>query len=304
MASWDESGHVWQSVVFIGYEQSGTRKFGGTAFLAAVPVIAGHAVPYIITTAHTLRMIRDRTSDGIVYVRANRKDQSGVEMIPVPLDLWVTHQDIRVDVALAPVGIEFFEQFDAFALDAERTFETRPFEGPFQWLRPGTEIWMVGLFTEHYGQQLNVPITRKGVIASCPRERVKTKLGMAHMYLADLTSIAGHSGSPVFGYHSTGIERILPTREMAPYTAQRDAEMYLIGMMQGHWREASDPTIHNDAGFDPTEDVEWDLDRERRHTGISLIVPADQIVETLNLHPLVATREREREGLRLDLNVR
>jgi hypothetical protein len=301
--TYEERGQLGQSVVFLGYRTGETLKFAGTAFFVAVPISRLYASPYLVTTAHTIKEITTRTTDAVVYVRANRKDMSGVELKQLPLKAWRFHEDDRVDVAAVPVSHDIFRDCDVRALDADYTVRTRdPNEHwAFQWLSPGTEIQMIGLFTEHYGKYLNVPIVRAGIIASCPPDPVKTRVGMAHAYLADIVSIGGHSGSPVFTHDADTADLFYSGTDNRSPILVYDENTFLVGLMQGHWREASDPTMLNeDAPFEATQDVEWDTDRERRHTGISIIIPSDRILETLNQREFVEMRETEKQRLELD----
>ena len=65
---------------------------------------------------------------------------------------------------------------------------------------PGDELFAIGLFSLRVGTQRNIPIVRSGILAAMPYDSEPfTKDGHPyHAYLAEMRSIGGLSGSPVF----------------------------------------------------------------------------------------------------------
>ena len=151
----------------------------------------------------------------------------------------------------------------------------------------GDEVFITGLFTYAPGRQRNMPILRHGNIAMIPGEQIETDDGYADVYLIEVRSIGGLSGSPVF------------VRETIKLSGERDAgdpgelhglgRTYLLGLVHGHW-DINESEINNpNAPHDPRRGV---------NLGIAIVVPADKIIEIINRPELKARRAEEEECVR------
>jgi hypothetical protein len=132
----------------------------------------------------------------------------------------------------------------------------------------GDEVVAIGLLTVHYGKDRNEPVLRTGNLAMLPSEPVlvKYKSGVnrrMRLYLTELRSISGLSGSPVFVRHRSQIGA--PT-----------ATVSLLGVMIGHW---DDP--------------------DANHMGFGKVVPAKMIAKLLDQEAEVKKRkeiQKQREA--------
>jgi hypothetical protein len=61
----------------------------------------------------------------------------------------------------------------------------------------GDSLYFVGLMPQYYGDHKNYPLLRKGSLALLTDEPIDTPTGRQHVYLADMPSWPGNSGSPV-----------------------------------------------------------------------------------------------------------
>ncbi len=65
----------------------------------------------------------------------------------------------------------------------------------------GDEVFMVGRFAVHAGKERNIPVVRFGNVAMMPWETIEQPRGHNQLsYLAEMRSLPGLSGSPVFLY--------------------------------------------------------------------------------------------------------
>lgn len=149
---------------------------------------------------------------------------------------------------------------------------------------PGDEVFLPGLFVNHYGAQRNEPIVRLGNIAAMPAEPVRTKmLGAIDAYLIEARSVGGLSGSPVF--LNLGIVRHTsnaPGAELRFHTGQRT--WYLLGVVHGHWQAEH-------------EDVEVDAASATEHVnmGIAVVTSIDRVISLLQADPLKSTFDTMRQ---------
>ena len=101
----------------------------------------------------------------------------------------------------------------------------------------GDELYMAGLFTRRFGSDCNRPIVRSGIIAAMPDEPIPdSKTGLSFSaYIAEVRSIGGLSGSPVF-------VALGPARA---HNGQITLELQfaLLGVVRGHWDEKSTDSI-------------------------------------------------------------
>ena len=131
----------------------------------------------------------------------------------------------------------------------------------------GEDLFVVGLFKMHAGDSKNIPIVRAGNIAAMPEEPIKTaEYGMMEAYLVESRFIGGLSGSPVFVY--LGDSRIIG----GTVRLGIGPRFVLLGLIHGHWNW-------------PTSDIETDalFSEEKLNVGISIVVPAQRIIEVLEL---------------------
>jgi hypothetical protein len=249
---------------------SGAVKPAGTVFFVGTEYPdVGLSSVFAVTARHLIEGVRERSSDGKVYVRMNFRD-GGWRMIATDIDAWRFHPtDSHTDVAVLPFSSAFSANHDHqfFPLSGFSTDEVMA-----KWkIGIGDEIFLVGLFYGHIGRQRNTPIVRVGNIAAMPEEPVETEMGFIDAYLVEARSIGGLSGSPVFVH-------------LGPIRTDQDGKIqswgwgggmyYLLGSMLGHWKGALSEA---DSVQVDRQDV-----REPLNWGVGVVVPAKKILEAVH----------------------
>ena len=146
----------------------------------------------------------------------------------------------------------------------------------------GDEIFLTGLFSNHYGTKKNLPIIRTGHIALMPEEKVHTdSMGDIDAYLIEARSIGGLSGSPVFVY-------ISPMRASDGGVALGSQRFYWLGVMHGHW----------DIDESRIDGQSMDTVGRSINMGIGIVVPATKVLEIINGEDFAKQREQARGNYR------
>jgi len=270
---------VRKCVVFVCYKDKDNIKLAGTAFFVSIPsVIEGKSYPYLVTARHVIEAIKKRSIDNKVYFRINQKDNPTV-LLPTDLNQWKYHPNLQnVDVAAAQLApdssiYDFRTIPSSMAITPEIITSKE--------VGCGDEVFLTGLFSNHYGQQRNIPIIRIGNIACMPEEPVQTKaLGAIDAYLVEARSIGGLSGSPVF-VHLAGVRKGSLTLGQEP--------IYWIGLMHGHF----------DLERLETDVVESDILMDIKvNMGIAIVVPVSKILEVLNQNEFAEARKKQDDSLK------
>lgn len=271
---------VRKCVVFVCYMGKDDIKLAGTAFFASIPsTIPNKVYPYLITARHVIEGIKKRSIDNKVYLRINRRENSSI-LIGTDIIQWKYHPNIEnVDVAAiqwAPDAKIY--DYRVIPTSMAVTPEVITSEG----IGCGDEVFLTGLFSNHYGQQRNIPIIRIGNIACMPEEPVQTKdLGKIDAYLIEARSIGGLSGSPVF-VHLSGMRKGSIRLGQEP--------IYWLGLIHGHF-DLSRLEI-DEAELDNLIDLKVNM-------GIAIVVPVSKILEVLNQEEFVKSRDKQDEVYRV-----
>lgn len=249
----------------------------GTGFLISIDVpevgknALGNAigVDYLVTAKH---MIRQKTSDNqpgpyakkvnIRFNTLNPIDSSGrrwnsfdIEILDERGDLmwFVDDSDPVADVALVPV---FLGESVEYKTIGQESFATKVFVTEHH-VNENDEVLFTGLFAGYSGAQENYPVVRHGRLALLPGEDVPIDPAKpdkkSQVYLAEVTSFGGNSGSPVF-------LRIGALREGLSVNRTLGYTYHLLGVMRGFFSD----------------------EEAKQNTGIALVVPSDKIVEILS----------------------
>lgn len=268
------SDDILRFVVFIGTCVNGNFTPLGTGFLI-YKKDHGEVFQHLVTARHVIEGI----SLDEIFVRINLT--SGVTgLVPFKKSDWRFHQSSFerqfIDVAVAPCNMPA----DSVAVtnisleDSMLTPETIQDED----IGIGDEVHVVGLYTNHFGQDKNIPIVRIGNIASMPTdEPFQTQHGYINGYLIEAHSLGGSSGSPVF----VGLP---PSRAIEGKIKLSKQAWYLLGLMCGHWT-AENPE-------DAVAENANDRGTARINTGISIVIPVQHIFEVINGPELTAEREK------------
>jgi hypothetical protein len=253
-------------------DEGGSRlRFGGTAFIVGVLMDGNVGLAHLVTAKHVVEQILP----GETVITMNAKDGESLSL-RTGGQKWFYHPTEKdsVDVAVMPFGSARFHDYDIEWIP-EGMFATDERIEEFQ-IGLGDEIFIIGLFTRFFGIKKLTPIVRTGNIAMMPQDRVEVEgFGPMEAYLAEGRSIGGLSGSPAFVRNTVKI----PTRTAdGKLTAMSGlgGQHHLLGLVHGHWRVQPPATT---------------TQAEMVNMGVSIIVPAKKILETLYHPELVAMRQ-------------
>lgn len=272
---------VRKCVVFVAYKTSDGTKLAGTAFLISIPLELANpnfGTSYVITAKHIIDAIRGKSVDQKVYLRINLKD-GGTQLIETPINSWLSHpQELDVDIA----AFNWFpkqEIFDYRFIPLEMAATKEIIEK--EHIGVGDDVFLTGLFINHYGLGKNIPIIRVGNIASMPEEKVHTKSGDIDAYLIESRSIGGLSGSPVFVY--MGALRMIGDAIQPKKQVGRSGLpiFYLLGLIHGHF----------DLPQFELDNIEQDsLINLQINMGIAIVIPVWKIMEVINQETFLNAR--------------
>jgi hypothetical protein len=262
-------------VGFIAHDHPAV-EFLGTCFIVGMKGTANNHTYHIVTAKH----IADVIDPGSFVIGMNSKQGERLLLKSGDEAHWYYHptEPDSVDVAVLLVS------HDLNNLDIEwipdGTFAT-PERITQYGIGIGDEINVIGLFTEFSGTTKHIPIVRSGTVAMMPTDKIPTKdYGDIEAHLVEGRSIGGLSGSPVFVRNT--IEVTLP-RNAEPNMCAAVGQFHFFGLMRGHW------------------DIPVNLTQQQAEAvnmGISIVIPAKKILETLNNPRLVDMRRQVDEQLK------
>lgn len=246
------------AVFFLGTRAAnsveGAIHWKGTGFVLSHPTELGAAVRslYLVTARHNIEGAR---AEGNLWLRLNTGDGQSVVLESDPNGPWVFHPDETVDIAIAEPSAMGAFSFP-FALASEQIFTAH--DAKVLDFGIGSELLTMGLFGNREGTGHNIPVVRTGIVSAMPGELIDdgTGHGPYSGYLAEILSMGGLSGSPVFFHATSGTEM--------PRTS-----FYLVGIIRSHWDERPPGALQN------LPRPEW-LNR-----GIAAVTPAIGIAQML-----------------------
>jgi len=291
---------------------------GGSGFLLSVQSEAhpNHFHVYAVSNKHVVRangyapvirgtMVRMKGSSGTVGIR---------NPIPLASNQWKPHDD--ADIAITSLGLD--EALPSSSTCGRRfgfTFPsdlllTKPIIEAFD-IGPGDDVYMCGRFAPHAGKDFNNPSTRWGTIALMPG-LVELDEGEEEVFLIEMRSLAGFSGSPVAWRIPTTFELLttlnafaankpspnIMTRQVKPEIRFMPMGPWLIGIECGMFpyyypvyevQEKRGETIRS-----RTEEPRLEA---KSHSGVAAVVPAWKLQELLNLEEFDMARKEEDEKL-------
>jgi hypothetical protein len=254
----------------------------GTGFIVAklLPAPAkDRSLQYIVTAQHCVVGIKQ------IRLRINKLDGHAFVTEPVPDDGWFFHpeSDHRfVDVAVLPVQLakDYYDIRHVF-MDSDVADEAVLKEKD---IGIGDEVFFPGLFMHHKGTEKNLPILRVGTVALMSQEPVQTKSGPINAHLIESRSIGGHSGSPVF-LNMTAPRKYYDKRP-EPLPLKQPQAYYLFGLIHGYLKSEDSGEYVSDDG---KQDNLW------INSGIATVIPASEILETINQPELKTIRKESAE---------
>jgi hypothetical protein len=267
---------------------SDTCTITGTGFLLFYPddrVGKDGGFSYLVTNKH---MVREPGLDGTlgkgkflptISARINTRkplQEGGVSFTfgPVPVtyqsgDLFafVEATDPHVDLAIMPISLNP-ESLDYFMIQP-MLFATEEVIND-KHLDESDSVIFAGLFAPYIGNLRNYPIVRHGKLAMVSQEKIPWEPGVTEdLFLADVMSFGGNSGSPVF------IRTDGDNQPLGSYS------YYLLGVMQGYYQADSKVTVQT---------AEQGL-IAKENTGVAAVVPAQKISDILGSPRAVSQRD-------------
>jgi hypothetical protein len=244
----------------------------------------GHNFSYLVTAKHVLLDV-DGTFLPSIAIRLNLKSPVGdseigfIRDIPVTdapgTLLWFHSEDQAEDVAILPLLPD--EREFEFATISTGTFLSNPALNPGV-VAEGDDLYFIGLMEQYYGIKRNYPLVRRGTLALLTDEYIDTPLGKQKMFIADLESWPGNSGSPVF---LIGRHRDRPTSQAS--------NSHFLGMLVASFVNHFTVPL----GGYPAGQLSGG---DKANIGVTSIVPASVIEEVLDSAPAQQDRdERARE---------
>lgn len=256
-----------ESVCFLAVKGKNGYQIFGTGFFVGLTKDNFHFV-YLFTAQHLITYA-ENLGFSTFYARLNKKE-GGFEYVELRSG-WAVFEN--VDLAFMPFGLDF------------KTFKhkTIPYEFSVSndlinhhGIGVGDDLISIGLFTKRKGNGQNLPIVRSGIIASMPDELLIDEDGYKFAaYLAELRSLGGLSGSPVFVY-------IHNQRPIKAEDFNAHHTFFLLGIIRGHW----EAKYYSDV--EPFQDTQ---EFEPLNTGVAIITPAHYISEALNCEEFVKMRD-------------
>jgi len=264
-------------VAFISYKNKQNKfKLAGTGFFIAFPMGDINAV-YLVTARHVIGNIAIKSIDDQVYIRINTLKGATTTAIS-PISQWRYHDDSTVDAAVIAWAPDQ-KLFDWLPLHISMAATSEVIAQNN--IGEGDEVFMAGLFSNHAGQNKNLPIIRTGSIALISDEKIETNspFGAIDAYLIEARSIGGLSGSPVFVH--LGSMRTYGSNNISLGSGPR---LLWLGLMHGHWDiDESEAVMEIDSATDIGRKV---------NMGIGIVVPAVKILEILTQPSFIEERKK------------
>jgi hypothetical protein len=231
--------------------KAGART-GGSGFLVRHPSIDPSVdFGYIVTNRHIIKGDKIKGIQPATVVRLNTIDGK-VDCLPIRESDWISKDNC--DLAACQISFRDLHQYRLNSIPIGRFLTPEIIKDEF--IGPGDEIYMLGRFVNHEGRQQNTPCARFGFLAMMPGEPIYHPSNQPReqiSFLADIKSIAGYSGSPVFvfdlRYHVFG-SNIFQRLPRPPW---------LLGIDWGNI-----------------------LDQKEANTGLAGVVPAWYLLDLLN----------------------
>lgn len=259
-----------------------SESLGGTGFLVCVKFEKNpeYGQVYAVTNQHIVAACRTN-----VVLRLN-SPKTGVEYVTTAKKDWMPHPSGVYDVAVLPIDLpqSSFGTYlpDEFFIDDQM----------IQCLNigPGDDTFMVGRFVGYEGKKRNLSTVRFGNISAMPSDPIRVKGRDSGLnLLVECRSISGYSGSPVFVW-------IDPTRPRPPDWFSPAMPVYNPKYC-GPW------LLGIDAGHIQTE-LEIKHPNQTRKIGVaefvtamSVVVPVQRLVDTLQVPELIEHRNAEDEKI-------
>lgn len=267
------------------------ERVGGSGFLFGMPMADERGTfVYAVSNWHVVK-----TNP---VIRLNTKDGK-FDALPLTVDQWYRHPDGETDLAVAPIDFALQSNYRLLVINHTHLL-SRDWISKFS-VGIGDDLFVVGRFVDHDGIQRNQPTVRFGAIAQMPGDPIETKMGRQDAFLAELRSISGYSGSPVFALiplhrDPTKSPKERAQLETAPAGIGAKERILLIGVDCGHMHCLEDQDVfeevsdaHGNKVLRPTN--LW----VSVNTGMAIVIGAWKLDELLQIEELKTMREEENQ---------
>lgn len=262
------------------------KRTGGSGFLFGMSMDSGADTIYAVSNWHVVRHAP--------VIRLNTTD-AAFDVMPLATSDWHRHPDLQTDLAVAPIDFDP-SKYQMRVVGYDQLL-TRAWIDKFS-VGIGDDLIVVGRFIDHDGVQRNQPTIRFGAIAQMPSEPIETEIGRQDAFLADLRSISGYSGSPVFALIPRHRDATLSLKErlVAPIGGIGGSERFLlIGVDCGHipyWDQTIYAEVRDKSGKKELRNTNlW----VSVNTGIAIVVGAWKLDELLRTGEPKKMREEENQ---------
>ncbi len=247
------------------------KKPCATVFFVGMPINNQVTQIYAVTARHVIENIHNNTP---IHIRVNNFDGS-IEYSKVRKEDWVKSDE--TDIAV--ISFEKKSNYNLREIPYDMLSSNTIIEKEKTGI--GDEIFFVGLFSEHYGQEHNLPVVRFGNISLMPSEKLSVKVAEdmtipTSGYLVEAMSWPGHSGSPFFIYYpfdrEPGVSRIAVEPLSHPDPLSGTEQFKLLGLVCAHYsveQKISDAIPEEQKG------------RIYVQAGMAVVIPAQGIIDTL-----------------------
>lgn len=213
--------------VFYLYETQDDARAGknpqATGFVMAVPIdksspYGAHQAYFGVSNWHAAVQKTDDRNPAPV-VRLNKKD-GGVDVLQFRAQDWYFTDD-GPDVAFVPIEPSDEHNIAAIPSIMFATKETLRSDE----IGVGDDVFMLGLFVDSDGTTQNVPCARFGNISQMPNRNalINHETGYSgEIYVIDMHSRDGFSGSPVFVYRTLGSDLSCGMEDQLKITVTED----------------------------------------------------------------------------------
>ncbi len=271
-------------------------KHGGTGFLVM------HGMPprlYAITNHH----VAVRSGCSVIRIMAASNQAVTIELDPTDWEFLPGRADVAaVDLTTdhSRNQIPFFPRqgFPYLRAVASSDFALAN-TIVSEHIGPGEDVYMIGRFLDHDGVDLNMPAVRFGHISTMAAHIRQRDNYTGECYTIDMHSRSGFSGSPVFAFRTFGQDLVdggIP-RLRKPFSNEHSILNYkpvfrLLGIHCGQFPESMPITRMQ------TEESSYGKEYVQGLSGMTIVVPAWDILELLNIPKFAVQREHDEAEFR------
>lgn len=271
-----------KTVCFIGHGNGESFVSRGSGFF-----LAYGGLQYLITARH----IAERIGEDPFGIRVNRPVRGTLTWQADPLGedppVWRFPDDDSVDVAaMLFMPKDAQRETDAGSIP-EELIASADVMGREN-VGVGDICYAVGLFRLMAGRDRNLPFVHTGNIGMLPGDQTiptrswrntGPRTFQTEGYLAEMTSIAGLSGSPIFARPTFGLRGAQLNDGTDASALLANEQVYLIGLWQGAW------------DGDPDDVTRHEVGDYKVPVRIGIVIPIEKVVSLLESPALKQERE-------------